>query len=224
MKIGAIFDWDGVIIDSSRYHEKSWEILASEEGFSLPPGHFQKGFGMRNEMIIPQILHWTNDHTEIQRLSLRKEELYREIIGKEKLVPLPGVVEFLSVLKDLNIPCAIGSSTHRVNIQVALQQLGIGDFFDEIVCGEDVAEGKPDPQIFLLAAQKINCSPKQCVVFEDAPAGIAAAHNGGMKVVGIATTRPANMLKGADIVVQSLDEMNYSMLKEFFYSTEGSAA
>lgn len=224
MKIGAIFDWDGVIIDSSRYHEKSWDILAHEEGLSLPPGHFQKSFGMRNEMIIPQILNWTNDRDEIHRLSLRKETLYREIIVKERLTPLPGVVEFLSVLKDLCIPCAIGSSTHRINIQVALQQLGIGNFFDEIVCGEDVTEGKPDPQIFLVAAQKIKCRPKQCVVFEDAPAGIAAAHNGGMKAVGIATTRPASMLKAADIVVQSLDELNYTMLKELFYSTEGPAA
>jgi len=224
MKIGAIFDWDGVIIDSSRYHEKSWNLLASEEGLSLPPGHFQKSFGMRNEMIIPQILHWTNDPGEIHRLSLRKEALYREIMMKENLIALPGVVEFLTVLKDLSIPCAIGSSTHRLNIQVALQQLGIGDFFDGIVCGEDVTEGKPSPQVFLIAAERIKCNPRHCVVFEDAPAGIAAAHNGGMKAVGIATTRPANMLKDADIVVQSLNELNYTMLKELFCSTEGPAA
>lgn len=224
MKIGAIFDWDGVIIDSSRYHEKSWNLLASEEGLSLPPGHFQKSFGMRNEMIIPQILHWTNDPGEIHRLSLRKEALYREIMMKENLIALPGVVEFLTVLKDLSIPCAIGSSTHRLNIQVALQQLGIGDFFDGIVCGEDVTEGKPSPQVFLIAAERIKCNPRHCVVFEDAPAGIAAAHNGGMKAVGIATTRPANMLKDADIVVQSLNELNYTMLKELFCSIEGPAA
>ena len=224
MRIGAIFDWDGVIIDSSQYHEKSWNVLASEEGFSLPPGHFQKSFGMRNEMIIPQILHWTNDLGEISRLSLRKEALYREIMMKEELSPLPGVIEFLAVLKDLNIPCAIGTSTHRLNIQVALQQLGIGDFFDAIICGEDVTEGKPSPQVFLIAAERIKCNPRHSVVFEDAPAGIAAAHNGGMKVVGVATTRPASMLKDADIVVQSLNELNYTTLKELFCSTEGPAA
>lgn len=224
MRTGVIFDWDGIIIDSSQCHEKSWDVLATEEGLSLPTGHFQKSFGMRNEMIIPQILHWTNDPGEINRLSLRKEALYREIMMKEELSPLPGVVEFLAVLKDLNIPCAIGTSTHRLNIQVALQHLGIGDFFDAIVCGEDVAEGKPSPQVFLIAAGRIKCNPRHCVVFEDAPAGIAAAHNGGMKAVGVATTRPASMLKDADIVVQSLDELNYTMLKELFCSTEGPAA
>jgi HAD superfamily hydrolase (TIGR01509 family) len=224
MRIGAIFDWDGVIIDSSQCHEKSWNVLASEEGLSLPPGHFQKSFGMRNELIIPQILNWTDDPGEIHRLSLRKEALYREIMMKEELSPLPGVIEFLTVLKDLNIPCAVGSSTHRLNIQVALQQLGMGDFFDAIVCGEDVTEGKPSPQVFLIAAERIKCNPRHSVVFEDAPAGIAAAHNGGMKAVGIATTRPVKMLKDADIVVKSLDELNYSMLKELFCSIEGPAA
>lgn len=224
MKIGAIFDWDGVIIDSSRYHEKSWEVLASERGLQLPPGHFQKSFGMRNELIIPQILQWSTNPREIDSLSLRKEVLYREIILKEGINPLPGVVDFLTVIKDLSIPCAIGSSTHRLNIQVALGHLGIGDFFDEIVTGEDVSEGKPNPQVFLLAAQLIGCKPKSCVVFEDAPAGIAAAHNGGMKAIGVATTHPMRMLRDADIVVHSLDELDHIMLKGLFYSTGGHAA
>lgn len=224
MKLGVLFDWDGVIIDSSRCHEKSWDLLAAEEGLDLPPGHFRKGFGMRNEHIIPQILRWSNNRNEISRLSNRKEVLYRDIVVKEGLQPLPGVVEFLSVLQDLNIPCAIGSSTPRLNIQVALESLDIYKFFNGIVSGDDVSQGKPHPEVFLLAAQLIHCRPVDCVVFEDAPVGIAAAHNGGMKAVGIATTHPAQMLRDADIVVQSFNELNYTKLKELFHSDEGRAA
>ncbi len=224
MRIGALFDWDGVIIDSSRCHEKSWDLLAAEEGLDLPPGHFRKGFGMRNELIIPQILRWANNRNEISRLSDRKEVLYRDIMLKEELQPLLGVVEFLTVLQDLNIPCAIGSSTPRLNIQIALEPLGIGNFFDGIVCGDDVSQGKPHPEVFLLAAQLIHCKPDHCVVFEDAPVGIAAAHNGGMKSVGIATTHSSRALKDADIVVQNFNELNYTKLKELFHSTDGRAA
>ncbi len=224
MRIGALFDWDGVIIDSSRCHEKSWDLLAAEEGLDLPPGHFKKGFGMRNEHIIPQILRWSDSRNEISRLADRKEVLYRDIVVKEGLQPLPGVVEFLSVLQDLNIPCAIGSSTPRLNIQVALEPLGINEYFGGIVCGDDVSQGKPHPEVFFLAAQLIQCKPDHCIVFEDAPVGIAAAHNGGMKAVGIATTHPSHALKDAEIVVQSFNELNFTKLKELFHSDDGRAA
>ncbi len=224
MRLGALFDWDGVIIDSSRYHERSWNLLAGEEGLRLPPGHFQKGFGMKNEYIIPQILQWSRDPREIDRLSHRKEVLYREIVVKEDLQPLPGVVEFLAVLQDLSIPCAIGSSTPFLNIQVILEKIGINEFFSGIVSGDDVSEGKPNPQVFLMAARKIHCKPERCIVFEDAPAGIAAAHNGGMKVVGIATTHPANVLKDADMVVSGFDDLTLTKLKQLLYTSNGSAA
>jgi len=223
MKIGAIFDWDGIIIDSSGFHEKSWDLLAAEEGFQLPPGHFQKSFGMKNEYIIPKILHWSYDQREINRLAHRKEELYRTMLSTESIGTLPGVVSFLEVLRDLQIPCAIGSSTLRMNIQAVLEKLDLGKYFETEVCAEDVAEGKPNPQVFLLAAERIRCDPRNCVVFEDAPAGIAAAHNGGMKAIGIASTRPASMLREADIVVRSFDDLTYTMLKELFYTSNGPA-
>jgi beta-phosphoglucomutase family hydrolase len=218
MKTGVIFDWDGVIIDSSEFHEKSWEKLASEEALLLPPGHFKKGFGMKNEVIIPDILHWSTDRLEINRLADRKEALYREMIAEEGLQPLPGIVEFLSILKDLNIPCAIGSSTPRLNLEVAMKHLNLEMYFDAIVSGDDVKESKPDPKVFILAAQRIGCKPEKCIVIEDAPVGIAAAHYGGMKVIGVATTHPLYTLKEADIVVQSLKELDFAKVKELLYN------
>src|SRR5688572_10967005 len=101
---GAIFDWDGVIIDSSRHHEESWERLAREGSRILPEGHFKAGFGRKNEFIIPEILCWTSDSGEIETISLRKEALYREVVKEWGVEPLPGVRTWLERLRDAGVP------------------------------------------------------------------------------------------------------------------------
>ena len=208
----AIFDWDGVIIDSSAHHEESWVRLAAETGLPLPPGHFKRGFGMKNEKIIPDLLGWSFDPAEIHRLSLRKEELYREIVQEWGIAPLPGVLPWLDQLRIHAIPCAIGSSTHRLNIDTGLSILGFTDRFSAVITAEDVRTGKPDPEVFLTAAARIGLPPERCVVFEDALVGIEAAHRGRMQVVAIATTNPIELLKPADIAVHRLDELTVEQL------------
>lgn len=220
--LGAIFDWDGVVIDSSRHHEESWNRLAREESRQLPAGHFLKGFGMKNEAIIPGILGWTKDESEIRRLSLRKEVLYREIIREWGIEPLPGVRPFLESLAAAGIPRVIGSSTHRLNITTSLELLGMAGFFtrnepcDLIVSAEDVKHGKPDPEVFLLAAGRIGVKPSRCVVFEDAPMGIEAALAGGMQAIGVASTHGAGVLAKAHRVVSRLDELSATDLEPLF--------
>lgn len=206
-KLGIIFDWDGVIIDSSRQHEESWERLADEEGKVLPSDHFTVGFGRKNEWVIPTLLKWTDSPEEIRRLSLRKEALYREVVIEKGLSSLPGVHEFLLRLQAAAVPCCVGSSTHRANIDTSIELLGFEGLFGGIVTAEDVSMGKPDPEVFLKAAAKTGCAPKNCIVFEDAMAGIQAARAGGMKVVGVATTHPAEELSMTDRVVHRLDEL-----------------
>ena len=213
---GAIFDWDGVIIDSSGYHERSWAILADEEGLSLPEGHFKRSFGMRNETAIPHVLGWTSDPREISRLADRKEEIYRELIAERGILPLPGVTEWLAALRGAGVPCAVASSTPRLNIEVVLERIGLEDRFSAILAAEDVERGKPDPQVFLLAAQRIAVPPRRCVVFEDAHVGIEAARAAGMKVVGVSTTHRAQSLRGADRVVQRLDELTVQEVAGWF--------
>ena len=208
MTLGAIFDWDGVIIDSSSHHEESWQRLAKETGFALPEGHFKKGFGRKNEFIIQNLLNWSDRPEEVLKLSLRKEELYREILLEWGIDPLPGVTGWLTKLKRRGIRCAIGSSTHRLNIETSLEVLGFEDYFSAIVTAEDVTHGKPDPEVFLIAAQRIGHRPSDCVVFEDALVGIEAGHRGGMKVVAVATTNRVEALGAADLAVLSLDELS----------------
>ncbi len=203
----AIFDWDGVIIDSSRQHELSWERLAQHEKLPLPAGHFQRSFGMKNERIIPQLLHWTTDPAEINRLSWQKEEFYRQIVRESGIHALPGVREFLERLDAAGIPRIIGSSTPRENIELVVELIGLSRYFNPIVAAADVTHGKPDPEVFLLCAQRLGFPAQRCVVFEDAHVGIEAAHAARMKVIGVATTHPAESIRQADRVVQQLDEL-----------------
>ena len=212
----AIFDWDGVIIDSSRQHEQSWEQLAREEQRPLPPNFFKRSFGMKNERIIPELLGWTNDPARVNILSDRKEEIYRGLIRRDGTAPLPGVVAWLTALRAAAIPCAIGSSTPRENIECVIDALKLRGFFRAIVAGQDVTHGKPHPEVFLLAAQRLGVPPTRCVVFEDAHVGLEAARAGGMKVVGVATTHPAESLSDADRVVHRMDELTVAEISAWF--------
>lgn len=211
--LGVLFDWDGVIIDSSKQHEESWERLAVEESKTLPPDHFKRSFGMKNERIIAELLGWAHVESEIRRLSLRKEALYREIVRERGVEALPGVAVFLGRLRDAGVPISVGSSTHRENIDTILGVLGFTGLFSGIVTAENVKQGKPHPDVFLKAAESISRRPELCVVFEDAFVGIDAARSGGMKVVGVATTHPAGELVAkTDRVVRRLDELQVSDL------------
>lgn len=210
MKPGALFDWDGVIIDSSSQHQKSWELLAEETARSLPDNHFVRGFGMKNQVIIPQILEWTNVPGEIETLSLRKEALYREIIAEEGIRPLPGVIDLLHLLNERDVPCAVASSTHRENVETVFDAIGIRNCFSAIVTAEDVANGKPDPEVFVTAAMRIGKSPGECVVFEDAHVGIEAGLAAGARVIAVATTNSLNELGKAQLAVRSLEQLGWA--------------
>lgn len=203
----ALFDLDGVIIDSSQFHYESWVKLGEEVGFVMTHDFFRKTFGQRNDIIIKQLV--TNATEEqIVKWGARKEELYREV-ARGRLVPLPGAMELICGLKEMGFKLAIASSTPRINIAFAVEQLKMNDLFDDFVGAEDVKQGKPDPEVFLKAAQKVGVLPKNCVVFEDALYGVIAAKRGGMKCVAVTTTNPRKSLQdaGADLVVDSLAEV-----------------
>ena len=150
--------------------------------------------------------------TEVRILSLRKEALYREIVREKGIEPLPGVKEFLQSLKEQGVPCVIASSTHLENITATLEVLKLEEFFAFVVSAEDVKRGKPDPEVFLTAATRIEVAPVDAIVFEDALVGIAAAKAAGMRVVAVATTEPKDKLAHADWVVDRLDELSVSQL------------
>lgn len=216
MNWGAIFDWDGVIIDSSAQHRESWIRMAKADGLTLPDGYFEQAFGMKNEVIIPEILGWADEPAAVQRMAKRKEALYRDIVREDGIEPLPGARAWLDALRNAGVPCVIGSSTCRANIDCIIDDIGLRAYFSDIVSGDDVEHGKPHPEIFLKAAGRIGFEPDRTVVFEDAFVGIEAARRGGMKVVAVASTHPAEDLLNADKVVDRLDELRVEELASWF--------
>ena len=215
---GAIFDWDGVVVDSSNLHKKSWESLAQELEISLPNDHFEKGFGKRNETIIPEILKWSQDDVTIDAWGKRKEEIYREIAKSEGINLAPGAKEFLGKMYTLNIKCSIGTSTERKNVELAIGQHGLSEFFNGAICSEDVKMGKPDPEVFLKAARIISAAPQECIIFEDSPHGIEAGKKAGMKTVALTTSHPSDtfMHLNPDLIVSSLAAVEPKSLLELF--------
>jgi len=217
MEWGVIFDWDGVVVDSSEAHKLSWERLASEIGLPIPANHMELGFGKKNTTIIPDILGWTCDPEEVARLSERKEALYREFLAAGRGAVLPGARELLEELDSLGIPCAVGSSTDRANIDQAIRQFSLGGYFAGISAAEDCREGKPAPEVFLVAAARIDRRPATCIVIEDAPYGIEAARRAGMKSVGLLTSHKASTMSAADLVIPDLSHLRAAQLKSLLF-------
>lgn len=216
-QLGVIFDWDGVIVDSSHIHEASWERLAEEKGYTLRPGDFGKSFGCKNTEVIPHIFGWTQDPDEILRLGDLKEEHYRAIINEEGIEPLPGVIDLLNTLKEAEIPFGVGSSTSRENIELIIKKIGVNGYFTAITSAEDVHLGKPHPDVFLTAAKKIGIPPTACVVIEDAYVGLEAAKAAQMRSIAVATTHSLSELEGrADLVVENLTALFLADIKSIF--------
>lgn len=213
---GAIFDWDGVVVDSSASHERSWEILSEELGHPLPLDHFKRGFGMKNEAIIIGQLTWTVDRGEAARLGRRKEEIFRDLVRDTGLEPLPGARPWIETLVHHGVPCVVGSSTEKANLELAAEAMNLGTAFRTYIASEDVSHGKPDPEVFLLCARALDLPPEQCVVFEDTTMGIEAARAAGTRVVAVAGTNPPEALSEADVIVHRLDELDVDILAGWF--------
>lgn len=205
--LGAIFDWDGVVVDSSRLHVLSWQDLALEQGRNIPPDISLGALGLKTEAVLTDLLAWAQDPAEVTRLTLQKEELFRQRAIRDGIDSQPGVLVFLRGLNANAIPCVVGSSAPRLNVEAGMKALKADGLFSSIVSGDDVIHGKPAPDIFLTAADRMGKAPSECVVFEDAPAGIDAARAAGMRVVGLLSTHDPHKLQRADLLIESFNEI-----------------
>lgn len=214
----AIFDWDGVVIDSAENHRLSWRALAERHGLPFSDEMFKTTFGQTNRYIIPNIYRWTLDHAEADALSKEKEIIYRQI-ATERGVPLvKGVKEFLKSLKSAGIKVGVGSSAPLVNITFAIEKCGLDGLFDIVASAEDITRSKPAPDVFLAAARKLGTEPGDCVVFEDSLHGIAAASAAGMKKVAVATTFPHSFwdAQNVDMTIDSFESLSPSAIAELW--------
>lgn len=205
----AIFDHDGVLVDSLEFHTEAWFELGRRTGLKLTPEFIHQTFGMTNFSIFRLLLGDATTDEEMRRLSSLKEECYRDV-ARGKIQLMAGARELLDALTAQNVKLAIGSSGARANLELTVHECGLDGRFAAIASLEDITRGKPDPQIFLVAANKAGALPKRSAVFEDAPVGIQAAKAAGMYAVGLTSTHPASALweAGADEVVESLSQFD----------------
>jgi len=204
----VIFDLDGVLVDTGQFHRQAWYELTRQEGWPFSDEFFSKTFGMQNHLILPLLAGRQMSAEEIKYYSDWKEACYRRL-NEGRLQLLPGARELLGELKQNGFKLAIGTSTPPENLQFIMKHTRIADFFDAFVDAADVQRSKPDPDTFLKAAAKLNMDPARCVVVEDAPAGVQAGKAGGMPVIAVTNTRPAEELAaaGADRIIASLTEL-----------------
>ncbi len=199
----VIFDLDGVMVDTAPYHFQAWQRALVEFGLEMTEEQFRSTFGMRNQEIIRTLFgrHFTPE--QVEEIGRRKDAIYRELVYKH-VTPMPGLLRLIQDLKAKRFRIAVATSTSRANASLILKTLKLEHEITALVTEEDVENGKPDPEIFLKAAEKCLAQPENCIVIEDSPAGIQAAKAAGMKVIALTTTRPAEELKEADLVVETL--------------------
>jgi beta-phosphoglucomutase len=199
----VLWDLDGTLVDSEDYHWRSWRDAMAAEGIDLSYDRFLASFGLRNDRILRGWLGEAVAADRIQRIGDAKEAEYRRLAELEGLTPLPGAAEWAGRLHQAGWRQAIASSAPRQKVEVMLRVLDLDRFFEAIAAAEDVTIGKPDPQVFLRAAERLAVPPSRCIVVEDAPAGVQAARAGGMRSIGVSQTKQLD----ADIFVRSLDAL-----------------
>ena len=203
MTRAVLWDMDGTLVDSEEFHWLSWRDTMAAEGIPITHDQFVVTFGQRNDSILPRWLGADAMADRIQRVGDAKEELYRRLVRESGLAPLPGAAEWVRRLRRENWRQAVASSAPRANLDVVLEVIGLRGCFQAVVSAEDVTAGKPDPQVFLTAAARLGASPSQCVVVEDAAAGVEAARRAGMRSIGV--SRKSTL--AADIAASSLTEL-----------------
>ncbi len=216
----VIWDMDGVIADTAPYHFKAWRKVFQKRGVNFTREDFRHNFGQRNDTIIKSTLGEQIPQSEIHIIATEKEGIFRKLAG-QNINAFPGAIELMKSLREHEFKIALASSAPIENIHLITHGLGIDDYFHSIVTGQDVTEGKPSPQGFLLAAQNLGVEFKSCIVIEDAVAGVAACKRAGMHCVAVTNTHSRDKLTEADLIVDSLEEITVENLEELLDYSRG---
>jgi len=214
----VLWDLDGTLVDSEEYHWRAWKETMDRAGVAITYKDFQLSFGQRNDAILAKWLGENAADGKIEQIGNDKEELYRQMVRHEGLLPLPGAAAWVERLHHEGWRQAIASSAPRSNVETVLDALHMRPWFQAAVSAEDVREGKPAPDVFLTAAARLGAEPHDCVVVEDARAGIAAAQRAGMR--SIAVGRNASEL-GADLAATKLSDLPSDAFSSMLASPAG---
>lgn len=199
-----LWDLDGTLIDSNEIHFQMWCEALAAEGYRLTREQFLADVGKRNDEILRGYFGPELPDQEISRISVAKEDRYRNQVRSEGLEMIAGAQDWIERLARMGRPQAIATSAPRLNLEVVVGVLGIRELFGALVSSEEVGAGKPEPDVFLEAALRLGVPARECMVIEDAPAGVVAAHRAGMRAVALRTTHAEIE---ADWVITTLDEL-----------------
>jgi beta-phosphoglucomutase family hydrolase len=201
----VIFDLDGTLLDNNPYHLQSWKKYLENMGRDMTEEEYNANINGRTNRDVIDYIHGDalNEENSL-KYGLEKEALYREVY-KPFIKPVNGLLAFLKILADKNVPMAIATSGIQPNIDFMFDNVPIKQYFKIIVNSSHIKKGKPDPEIYIKAASRLNVAPKNCLVFEDAVVGINSAKAAGMKVIAIATTHPKEELNGADMIIDDYE-------------------
>ena len=203
MARAVLWDLDGTLVDSAEFHWLSWRDTMAAEGVSLTYQQFLDTFGQKNDRILPGWLGSGADADRIRRVGDAKEAEYRRLASVHGLTALPGASSWVRRLHAQGWQQAIASSAPGENVGVMLRALALDGMFEAIVSAEDVTRGKPDPQVFLAAAERLGVPRDRCIVVEDAAVGVQAARSAGMRCIGVSRA----VVLDADVAVSSLMEL-----------------
>ncbi len=206
-----IWDMDGTMVDTREAHWLAWKQMLAAENYDLTRETFLKTFGQRNDAILRSLLGPGLPDAEVSRIGDAKEQVFRDVIKDQGVRLLPGSGRLIDQAETYGWPQAVVSSAPRLNITAILEVLGRLDTFAVLVCAEDVSQGKPHPEGCSTASRKLGVSPVNCIVLEDAPAGLEAARQAGMSSVGVLSTH--DHLSEADRIVSSLEEISLADLE-----------
>jgi HAD superfamily hydrolase (TIGR01509 family) len=199
-----LWDLDGTLVDSAEFHWQAWRDICDAEGAPISYEQFVQSFGKRNDLIIRG---WLGDDVETERMtrmSEAKEAHFRGLVRAHGVSPLPGVREWVTRLADEGWRHAIATSAPRANLDTLVDVMDMRRYFGACVAAEDVAHGKPDPEVFLVAAGRLFAAPQHAIVVEDAPMGIEAGRRAGMRTIGVSRM---HRLSHADLYVGTLPEL-----------------
>jgi beta-phosphoglucomutase family hydrolase len=215
-KFAVIFDMDGVIVDSNPYHKEAWIKFTEKYEVELKEEEIpEKIYGKTNDAALREVFDKEFSTEENEKLGEEKEAIYRELHA-EDLEPIPGLRQFLQMLKQHQIPTAVATNAPVSNIDFIMERTGLRSFFDVVINSSMVAKGKPDPEIYLKSAEKLGMPPERCIVMEDSVPGVEAGVRAGMKVVGITTTHTKEELNQTSLAIDGYAELTYEKLAALF--------
>ncbi|MDZ7717687.1 MAG: HAD family phosphatase [Balneolaceae bacterium] len=214
--IAALFDMDGVIVHTNPYHKKAFKIFLDKHDISISDQELKDHvYGRTNAEIFPFIFGDKYTPEKGKQWADEKESIFRDLYRND-VEPVSGLIDFLDELKRREIKAAVGTSAPIENLDFIMDSLNLRHYFDVFLHSADVSEGKPNPEIYLKAADRLEIEPECCVVFEDSVAGVKAGLNADMKVVGVATTHTPEEFNGAHIVIKDFEEMTIERLFQLF--------